>query len=126
MNEHLKPCPRCGNPAITIIQDFEYDGLWNAACMKCHTRTLMCATREEAIDEWNASHSHKHLHWTEKLPTEPGWYWYDDEEEPSEKPYIVHIETSRFDKRLYVRGRSIARLDESLGRWAGPIEEPKE
>lgn len=53
MSDYLKPCPRCGNPAITIIPDFQYDGLWQASCMMCDTRTLMCATREEAIWAWN-------------------------------------------------------------------------
>lgn len=55
MSDYLKPCPCCGNPAIAIIQDFQYDGLWKASCMKCDTRTLMCATREEAIEAWNGA-----------------------------------------------------------------------
>lgn len=51
----------------------------------------------------------REVSWTDKQPTEPGWYWY---RETSQNPTFM----ARVTGEMTVLG----------GQWAGPIEEPKE
>lgn len=42
-------------------------------------------------------------HWTKKLPTEPGWYWWRWDEEF--EPVTVHVYTQRGGSVLYCQSR---------------------
>ena len=51
----LKPCPFCGSEAKLYADKKTQD--WGAICQQpeceCNARIPYCATREEAIEQWN-------------------------------------------------------------------------
>jgi len=71
------------------------------------------------------------LQWTDD-PSEPGWYWIDDESDPPFAPRIVQVENypSQPDIDLVVDDpmddagiqRTLDEYEDT--KWAGPIPEP--
>lgn len=74
------------------------------------------------------------LRWSEKCPTEPGWYWYEDE---YYGPAPLEVDWTGFIDRPGARQLEvvIACGDDSEqptgeiatlgGKWAGPIQQPE-
>lgn len=63
----------------------------------------------------------KRLHWTDKVPTQVGWYWRKDKRsqgEPNPQPHIVEVR--QYDGGLCVSNWKITKDYE----WAGPISTP--
>jgi hypothetical protein len=70
------------------------------------------------------------MEWTNKPPTEPGWYWYKD---PSEVPSIAYVYNMNHGDMLIQncggedRGKMISFYpNRTRGQWSGPIPEPEE
>lgn len=65
------------------------------------------------------------MKWTKEKPTEPGWYWW--EEDPEYAPRCVRVLSDKRDGHSIVNmGTHFRRIDEIPGRFAGPIEEPED
>ena len=59
--------------------------------------------------------------WTREKPTMPGWYWYREDK----YAWITYVYESNSGLRVseMFEGKPV---NAYAGKWAGPIEEPKE
>jgi len=71
------------------------------------------------------------MEWTKSKPTEPGWYWYEDEH--LGWPVPVHVDWEGFIEDPECRSLEIAwpeedgdipMFEDADGIWAGPIYAP--
>lgn len=112
----LKPCPHCGGTDLQIVETDM------TCCIRCCTKGcwLERHTKEwkpSAIKAWNTIP--RHLRWTKEPPTEPGFYWFRNEEVEG----IIQICNSV--KGLYVMYHgNDEEWDLPEGEWSGPIQEP--
>jgi hypothetical protein len=67
----------------------------------------------------------KLLKWSTRLPKKEGWYWFTSKWD--KPPTIVLIwKPPNVSYYLFGDGRLPANLEDWPGKWAGPIEEPKD
>jgi hypothetical protein len=60
------------------------------------------------------------LTWTDKPPTEPGWYWNENYPDP------VWIGQVADEIAVYDADKKIGFIDDLGGRWSGPLLRPEE
>lgn len=130
MSDKLKPCPRCGDHINTTIrtiveqnsnfqnQNFDYE----VVCKRCHMSSGLAFSKESAIKAWNTFP--RHLNWTPKIPTEPGWYFI----KYKGKITICHATYPKGSSYMTYRviGSPDAWNMKYADEWAGPILEPIE
>lgn len=124
MNE-LKPCPYCGETPKRPRDFFGTDGenLWGVSCenVNCHVDIGVWHEDEsEAIHMWNALP--RPLRWTKEPPTEPGLYWYREDENSRGRIASVYNIGGQWD--FDYLGDDYYYDFPTGGQWAGPLETP--
>ena len=124
MLEKLKPCPVCGHAPEHPRDFFDCDGE-NVFYVGCDNEDcpadigIIHEDVEEAAHMWNAIP--RPLRWTKEPPTEPGFYWYRNEEVEG----VIQI--CKSVKGLYIMCHGFSEeYDIPVGEWAGAIQEPAE
>lgn len=135
----LKPCPRCHSDYVSVECSLGIDGdglnryFYYGFCGFCHmagpdvnNEEGEGIAEEQAAAAWN--HLPRHLCWTTKTPTEPGWYWYRlNEKDNISMTYVdVYGTVITYYPNLCPDGWSQQNLKNIHGQWAGPIPEPQE
>lgn len=122
--EELKPCPVCGHAPEHPRDFFDCDGE-NVFYVGCDNEEcpadigIIHDDVEEAAHIWNSLP--RPLRWTKEHPTEPGYYWFRNEEVEG----ILQI--CKSVKGLYIMYHgNDEEWDLPEGEWAGPIQEPVE
>ena len=120
----LKPCPACGSEAIIT----GCGGL-RAICKNwdCQMTGPRKMDRDDAAAAWNALP--RPLHWTKESPTEPGYYWYEEDHE-KQPVYVfrgapLHGKTTLY-AQFFGEGDVVHKVSGMSGKWAGPIQKPVE
>ncbi len=62
------------------------------------------------------------MHWTNRKPTQPGWYWF----RAKNQKWLTMTEVDTNSHGFLLRSTSFGWLPLPRGQWAGPIAEPEE
>lgn len=61
------------------------------------------------------------MEWTEKKPTQPGWYWWRAKHGYKAKLTQVMV---NLDEEVFIAGTDALIIFNFVGEWAGPLEPP--
>lgn len=122
----LKPCPACGKPvALEGGKSWHDQYRFLIKCYECGCSRVADTEKDECVRRWNALP--RPLRWTKEPPTEPGYYWYEEDHE-NQPVYVfrgapLHGKTTLY-AQFFGEGDVVHKVSEMSGKWAGPIQEP--
>ena len=111
----LRPCPACGSESYLHTEDVFFVDCW-----KCRFSGPDSGTEEDAVESWNALP--RSLRWEKEPPTEPGLYWYKENE--NERGRIASIYNMCGHWLFDYLGDDCSYDFPTKGKWSGPIQEP--
>lgn len=144
MSEPLKPCPFCGTvPDVNNPATFRHEtgDRWAAVVccivgpeIRAGFYTPIEEWKDEAIAAWNKRMTYSHRNGETEPPTVEGWYWFQGAityRGMQDLPWwgLVAVPSYRghvASMRPHTQSNILAHvnLDETKGRWWGPIEPP--
>lgn len=121
MIEALKPCPACGKPVeLEGGQSWHDQHCFLIKCYACGCSRVADTEKDEAIRRWNALP--RTIRWTKEPPTEPGLYWYKENE--NERGRIASVYNIGGQWEFDYLGDDYYYDFPTEGQWAGPLEMP--